>query len=80
MEHEETSILLARISKNLDHMDLNQETPISLAVRKQKYRIVKHLLINGADANLRDTNNLTPLEKAKLQSDKKIISILVSCI
>lgn len=73
-----TGMLLIVWNEELDKIDKEGFYPLQLAVLSQCYKLVRNLLIMGADPKLRDSKNNTTLELAHKRGDHSIISLLVT--
>ncbi|EGR31618.1 hypothetical protein IMG5_106000 [Ichthyophthirius multifiliis] len=60
---------------NIQDKTYNQ-TPLHYAVNEKKYECARYLLINKADANLKDIHGNTPLHFATLNKDLNMIGLL----
>lgn len=58
--------------------DNEGNTPLHLASEKSKQEVVKHLLINGADGNLRNHKQWAPIHVATLHNNGDVIK--ASCL
>ncbi len=63
--------------EDIDERTSNYCTPLSLAVRENKTEIVKLLLEKGANMEIMDTNGLSPLGEAVLESNTYNIAKLL---
>ena len=57
-----TVIILISLYSNLDIQDDSRMTPLHAATLQNEMRVIKHLLLNGADRNVKDYDNLTALD------------------
>lgn len=72
-----SSIILAWNKEIINKQDENGQTALHLATFAKSYRIVRHLLINGAHRKTQDKEGKSPLDYAKQQDNTELISILV---
>ncbi|OMJ83550.1 hypothetical protein SteCoe_15519 [Stentor coeruleus] len=63
-------------SQNLDQQDTEGFTPLHLAALSQAYKIVRNLLIMGANKNITDNRNERPLDISLSRGDLSIINLL----
>lgn len=73
-----SNIIIAWNKEIVNKQDKNGQTALHLATFAKSYRIVRHLLINGAHRKIKDKEGKTPLQYAKEQNTSEIITILVS--
>lgn len=66
------------ITNNSEVNSLNNDrfTPLHLAVLSGGYRNVKHLLLKGADPNIKNNKGKTPLDLVKTGNNNQIIKLL----
>lgn len=67
---------------NTDKQSINQKniggaTPLHLATRINNFEIAKILVENGADVNVFDNENMTPLMRASISGSDEIIKLLL---
>ena len=55
---------------------LNGFTPLHYCVRFNNTGVARYLLANNADRNIKDKDNLTPLEKARKEAKRDMIILL----
>ena len=53
----------------MNRQDVVKETPLHLATQNNKTEAVRLLLDNGADINLKNSDNKTPLDVARIGSE-----------
>ena len=59
------SYLLAQPKININAKDVWGQTALHKAVRKADLRVIKQLLVKGADQNAKDSQGKTPLDLAE---------------
>lgn len=74
-----TKIVKALLEKGAEPdkvRDTNMTTPLQIAAEIGNIEIVKALLAAGADANIRNNHNKTPLELAEYEGHTKVMQII----
>jgi palmitoyltransferase len=64
------SCMLVNLGINMDLRDEEGKTAMFYAVKKQSIKIIKSLLLNGADKNIRDNNNNKCIDYINLSNDE----------
>ena len=62
----------------MNHKDDLGETPLYCATEQENIEMVKYLLEQGADVNIKDYTLETPLQCAVRKRNKKIVELLVN--
>ncbi len=75
--HLDVMYVLVEHRASIDIRDCIDTTPLSCAVRHQKYDMVKYLIENGANVNAIDILNHTPLYEATNKSDFTMVKYLI---
>jgi quinoprotein dehydrogenase-associated probable ABC transporter substrate-binding protein len=70
--------LVEKKKANIDARDLQGETPLDNAIRKQSLAMVKYLVLHGADVGAQDRDGWTPLMTAAWLDDADIVHFLVA--
>ena len=68
--------VLAPLTQNLNIQNQNLLTPMAMAVKKGKVRIVKFLLSKNVDPNIPDKHGVTPFDYAVRNEYNKIVKLL----
>ena len=68
--------LLSFKEVNINYCDNEGKTPLHIAILSENVNLIKKLIRYGANKNIRDNNNNTPLELAELKKKKISVSIL----
>jgi ribosomal protein L40E len=72
-----TGLVLVNWSPDLNQQDMEKFTALHLAVLSQSYKIVRNLIIMGADHSIEDNKGETALDIALNRGDSAIIKLLV---
>jgi ankyrin repeat protein len=70
--------LIEKKHAKIDARDLQGETPLDNAIRKQSLAMVKYLVVHGADVSAQDRDGWTPLMTAAWLDDADIVHFLVA--
>ena len=68
--------LLSLKRVNINFCDKEGRTPLHVAIFSDNINLIKKLIRYGADKNIKDSNDNTPLEIAEMKKKKKIVKIL----
>jgi ankyrin repeat protein len=71
------AFVIISITKNLSEGDNEGQTPLHLATFGLNYRIIRHLLIAGADKRVVDKHGKSPEDIAKARENPQISLLLV---
>lgn len=66
------------LMREMNMLDIFGKAPIHYAIKKNSRRLVKFLILNGADVNFTDQYGLTPLHMAATDSRVSIIRLLLA--
>ncbi|KAL3283635.1 hypothetical protein HHI36_006774 [Cryptolaemus montrouzieri] len=76
---------IKKLFKMEDKPDINfqneyKQTPLHLAVQKKELKVIELLLNHGANINIKNDQNMSPLDAAKLLNNTDIVNLLQSHI
>ena len=71
------AFVIISITKNLSEGDVEGQSPLHLATFGLNYRIIRHLLIAGADKRVVDKHGKSPEDIAKARGNPQITTLLV---
>lgn len=79
IKHSSFEICKQRLAlmREMNKLDMFGKAPIHYAIKKNSKRLVKFLIVNGANVNLKTGIELTPLHLAATDSRIKIIRLLL---
>lgn len=72
-------IILRCAACNIDAKDFNGDTPFHLAARNNNVKIMKLLIRNGANTNIRNSQNATPRLELEKQMSKDVVLRILKC-
>ena len=64
------SFLLSQPNIEINALDIWGQTPLHIAVKKGDCRIIKQLIVLGADTEIKSKEGYTPLELASIAFDE----------